>query len=77
MLDEFQEASPVDRIRLAIVWGIRPGSPAAAALGVPRTDADDTDVTARNEANTALEDTRRHVVSVESRSGSPPTGIAN
>ena len=77
MLGEFQAAPPAGRIRLAIVWGILPGSPAAAALGVPRTDADDTDGTARNEADTAVEDARRQVVSVDSRSGSPPTGTAD
>jgi len=40
MLREFHDALPGERIRLATVWGIRPGSPAAAALGLPRTDAD-------------------------------------
>lgn len=42
MLREFRDASPVERMRLAIVWGIRPGSPAAAALGMPRADTDET-----------------------------------
>ena len=45
MLHEFHNASPGERMRLAIVWGIRPGSPAAAALGLPRTDTDKTDET--------------------------------
>ena len=46
MLREFQESSPAVRLRLAYLWGVVPGSPAAAALGVPITDADTTDGTA-------------------------------
>ena len=42
MFREFRDASPVERMRLAIVWGIRPGSPAGAALGMPRADTDET-----------------------------------
>jgi hypothetical protein len=45
MVREFLDASPADRLKLAATWGIRPGSPAAAALGVPATDADATDGT--------------------------------
>ena len=44
MIREFRDALPAERIKLASVWGIRPGSPAAAALGIPTTDADATDV---------------------------------
>jgi hypothetical protein len=46
MIREFLDASPADRLKLAATWGIRPGSPAAAALKVPATDADTTDGTA-------------------------------
>jgi len=45
MLREFHDALPSERVKLAIVWGIRSGSPAASALGVPRTDTDKTDKT--------------------------------
>ena len=45
MLREFHDALPGELMRLAIVWGIRPGSPAAAALGLPGTDTDKTDET--------------------------------
>ncbi len=43
MLREFRDAFPAERIRLAVIWGIRPNGPDAAALGVPATDADATD----------------------------------
>ena len=46
MLREFAAASPGDRARMAVTWGILPGGPAAEALGVPLTDADTTDGTA-------------------------------
>ena len=46
MLREFRESTPAGRARLAHLWGIVPDSPAAAALGVPTTDADTTDGTA-------------------------------
>ena len=45
MLHEFRNSSPGDRVRLASVWGIRLGSPAAVALGLPRTDTDKSDET--------------------------------
>jgi len=46
MLREFRDTPSGELPRLARVWGIVPGSPAAAALGVPGTDADTTDGTA-------------------------------
>lgn len=46
MVREFLTARPADRVRLARVWAIARGGPAARALGVPLTDADTTDGTA-------------------------------
>ena len=46
MVREFMDARPAERVRLARVWAIARGGPAARALGVPLTDADKTDGTA-------------------------------
>lgn len=39
MIGEFAGAAPAERVRLAAAWGVVPGGPAAAALGVPEVTA--------------------------------------